>query len=68
MRHPISHRPARSVGTPMYCMETDVSFSRVIRDPMTVLLGRSSLSMQPDAGNADPYNRVGRWMRGRWGR
>jgi len=51
-------------GAPIYCYETDMDFERVIRDPMAVLLGRSTLCVQRDAQQTDPYNRVGKWVRG----
>ena len=68
MRHPNAKRALQSTATPIYCYETDLSFSRVIRDPMAALLGRSTLSVQQDADSTDPYNRIGRFMRGRWSR
>jgi hypothetical protein len=52
-------------AAPVYCYETDLSFDRVIRDPLTVLLGRSTLGLQREATDTDPYNRMGRWMRNR---
>jgi hypothetical protein len=58
-------RSLRAVAAPVYCYETDLSLDRVIRDPLTVLLGRSTLAVQREATDSDPYNRVGRWMRGR---
>jgi len=52
-------------NTPIYTFDTDESFGRVLRDPMAVLLGRSSLSLQLDSTHTDPYNRVGRFARTR---
>ena len=57
-------RACRSSNAPTYSFDTDSSIERVIRDPLSVLLGRSSLSIQADPIYTDPYNRVGRWARG----
>lgn len=65
MRNAANKRSSHSSSTPIYTFDTDESLSRVIRDPMAVLLGRSSLRLQSDAGNTDPYNRVGRALRSR---
>jgi hypothetical protein len=54
-------RANRSSNVPVYDFDTDATLERVIRDPMAVLLGRSSLSLQREAASTDPYNRVGRW-------
>jgi hypothetical protein len=58
------HKPSNhSSSNPVYTFDTDESLSRVIRDPMAVLLCRSSLSLQRDTVHTDPYNRVGRALR-----
>jgi hypothetical protein len=61
MRTLDSKRSYKSSNVPVYDFDTDSTFERVIRDPMAVLLGRSSLSIQREAGSTDPYNRVGRF-------
>ncbi len=63
MRRTEFKRSLRSSSVPVYTFDTDVSFERVIRDPMAVLLGRSMLAVQREASNTDPYNRVGRLVR-----
>ena len=55
-------------AAPVYCFDTDVSIGRVLRDPLAVLLGRSSLSVASEPRGYDPYNRIGRLMRSRCGR
>ena len=65
MRSTEFKRSLRSSSAPVYTFDTDVSFERVIRDPMAVLLGRSTLTVQREAPNTDPYNRVGRLVRAR---
>jgi hypothetical protein len=65
MRNPDFKRTLKSCSTPIYTFDTDASLERVIRDPMAVLLGRSTLSVQREAAHTDPYNRVGRWARAR---
>lgn len=47
-------------ATPIYCYDTESNADRVIRDPMTVLLGGSALTLQSDAGSTDPYNSASR--------
>jgi hypothetical protein len=66
MRHLAKH--TLRTAAPVYCFDTDVSIGRALRDPMQVLLGRSSLSVVNEPRGCDPYNRVGRWMRSRFGR
>ncbi len=65
MRHPDCKRTLKSCGTPTYTFDTDATLERVIRDPMTVLLGRSTLSIEREVAHTDPYNRVGRLARAR---
>ena len=63
-----SHRTkhiTRSSSAPVYTFDTDETLARVIRDPMTVLLGRSTLSIANERANTDPYNRHGRLVRAR---
>lgn len=56
---------ASSSNAPEYTFDTDESLSRVIRDPMSVLLGRSTLSIANERTHTDPYNRFGRFLRAR---
>jgi len=64
MRNSEFRRSLHLSNSPIYTFDTDESFSRVLRDPMAVLLGRSSLSLQLTP-HTDPYNRVGRFARTR---
>ena len=59
MRTLEAKRAYKSFNAPVYDFDTDSTLERVIRDPMAVLLGRSSLSLQSEAGSTDPYNRTG---------
>ncbi len=61
MRTLDTKRACKSFNAPVYSFDTDSTLERVIRDPLSVLLGRSSLSVQIEAGSNDPYNRVGRF-------
>ena len=60
MRQSYIHRKLKSSSAPAYHFDGDTEAERVIRDPMSVLLGRSSLTLQQDGRNTDPYNRIGR--------
>jgi hypothetical protein len=60
MRTLETKRAYKSFNAPVYEFDTDSTLERVLRDPMAVLLGRSSLSLQGEASGTDPYNRTGR--------
>jgi hypothetical protein len=62
MRSYETQRACKSSGTPYYSFDTDPTAERVTRDPMAVLLGRCSLSLQAEPVSTDPYNRIGRWI------
>jgi hypothetical protein len=62
MRGLETKRVCKSSNTTVYDFDSDATAERVIRDPMAVLLGRSSLSLQGENGSTDPYNRVGRFV------
>jgi hypothetical protein len=50
-------KSVRSSHLPAYTFDSDSE--RVIRDPMAVLLGRSSLTTRSEPMGVDPYNCVG---------
>lgn len=58
-----SKRSYKSSNVPVYDFDTDTTLERVIRDPMAVLLGRSSLGIQRETTGSDPYNRIGRFAK-----
>jgi len=60
MRTSDAKRIVKSSNVPVYDFDTDATLERVIRDPMAVLLGRCTLSVQGESTGADPYNRHGR--------
>jgi hypothetical protein len=64
MRTYETKRAYKSFHAPVHSFDTDATWERAIRDPMSVLLGRSSLSVQSEPVATDPYNRVGRWAYG----
>jgi hypothetical protein len=54
-------RACLSSNVAVYTFDADATSHRVIRDPISVLLGRSSLALESEVIATDPYNRVGRW-------
>lgn len=60
MRTAEAKRTTQRATVPVYDFDTDAILERVIRDPLAVLLGRSTLSVQGEVVGADPYNHPGR--------